>query len=61
MLTCSLFITDLSQSLILYIDSLQPLVYYWLNSAVSVYTPPPPYMSDKNVVKNSDFWTYALT
>ena len=34
-----LLITDSSQSLILY--SLQPLVYYRLNSVVLVYTPPP--------------------
>jgi len=37
MLTCSLFITY--HRFIIVIDTMQPLVYYRLNSAVLVYTP----------------------
>jgi len=41
MLTCSLFVTITDSSVIdtVYIDSLQPLVYYRLNSVVLVYMP----------------------
>jgi len=33
------YLSQIRQSLILYIDSIQPLVYYRLNSVVLVYTP----------------------